>query len=44
MRSCSVAVSVQESLDDGIVISGLEVIEARLRIEVVAVVAKMRSI
>ena len=44
MRSCSVAVSVQESLDDGIVISGLQVIEARLLIRVVAVGAKMRSI
>ena len=44
MRSCSVAVSVQESLDDGIVISGLEVIEARLCIVVVTAGAKMRSI
>ena len=40
MRSCSVAVSVQESLDDGIVISGLQVIEARLCIVVVAIGAK----
>ncbi len=40
MRSCSVAVSVQESLDDGIVISGLQVIEARFGNAVLSSVAK----
>ena len=42
-RAC-VAVSIDEPLDYRIVISGLQVIEARLFDGVVAVEAKMRSI
>ena len=43
MRSCSVAVGVEESAQRWVVISALEVVEARLLIRVVAVGAKMRS-
>ena len=44
LAGAAVGVRVQEALDDRIIASGLQVIEARLRIEVVAVGAKMRSI
>ena len=44
MSRAAVAVGVEETLNDGVVISALEVIEARLCIVVVAVGAKMRSI
>ena len=42
-RTC-VAVGVEEALDDGVVVSALQVIEARLFDLAVAVGAKMRSI
>ena len=38
-RAC-VAVGVEEALDDGVIISGLQVIEARLYGRVVAIEAK----
>ena len=44
LAGAAVGVRVEKPLDDGVVVSGLQVIEARLRIEVVAVVEKMRSI
>ncbi len=44
MSRAAVGVRVEKPLDDGVVISGLQVIEARLCIVVVAAGAKMRSI
>ena len=44
MASATVGVCVEEALDDGVVVSGLQVIEAGFRIVVVAVGAKMGSI
>ena len=40
LSRAAVAVGVEETLNDGVVISGLQVIEARLLIRVVAVGAK----
>ena len=43
MSRAAVGVRVEKPLDDGVVVSGLQVVEARLLIRVVAVGAKMRS-
>ena len=44
LAGAAVGVRVEKPLDDGVVVSGLQVIEARLCIVVVAAGAKMRSI
>ena len=44
LAGAGVAVRVEEALDDGVVISGLQVIEARLFGEGIAIEAKTRSI
>ena len=43
LSRAAVGVRVEKPLDDGVVVSGLQVVEARLLIRVVAVGAKMRS-
>ena len=43
LACAGVGVGVEEALNDGVVISALEVVEARLLIQVVAVRAKTRS-
>lgn len=40
MARAAIAVRVEETLDDGVVVAGLEVIEARLGVEIIASVAK----
>ena len=44
LAGAAVGVRVEKPLDDGVVVSGLQVIEARLCIVVVAAGAKMGSI
>ena len=44
LPGAAVGVCVEEALDDGVVISGLQVVEARLSERVVAIEAKKRSI
>ena len=44
LAGAAVGVCVEEALDDGVVISGLQVVEARLSERVVAIEAKKRSI
>ncbi len=43
LPGAAVGVRVEEALDDGVVISGLQVVEARLFERVVAIEAKKRS-